>query len=137
MPATAACASPRSTVYRRRHPERTLLYRTVQMPLATWLICRFDLNHVGETDEIGLLHIVAGLCLVRAIDQWHFVRTGASTGQHQCETGGLCGTPQIAETGICSHLLPLHDRDLEMTMWRRSLIQVIVHRQHPQLVHVA
>jgi len=36
MPA-AACASPRSAVYRRRRPERTLLYRTVQTHLATWL----------------------------------------------------------------------------------------------------
>jgi len=35
MPA-AACASPRSAVYRRRQPERTLLYRTVQTHLATW-----------------------------------------------------------------------------------------------------
>jgi len=35
--ATAACAPPRSTVYHRRQPERTLLYRTVQTHLATWL----------------------------------------------------------------------------------------------------
>jgi len=33
----AARASPRSAVYRRRRPERTLLYRTVQTHLATWL----------------------------------------------------------------------------------------------------
>ncbi len=37
MPATAACVLPRSPVYRRRQPERTLLYRTVQTHLATWL----------------------------------------------------------------------------------------------------
>ncbi len=37
MPAAAACAPPRSAVYRRRQPERTLLYRTVQTHLATWL----------------------------------------------------------------------------------------------------
>ena len=36
MPA-APCAAPRGTVYRRRQPERTLLYRTVQAHLATWL----------------------------------------------------------------------------------------------------
>lgn len=37
MPAAAPCASPRPAPYRRRHPERTLLYRTVQTHLATWL----------------------------------------------------------------------------------------------------
>jgi len=37
MPAATACASPRRAVYRRRQPERTLLYRTVQTHLATWL----------------------------------------------------------------------------------------------------
>jgi hypothetical protein len=42
MPATAACASPRSAVYRRRQPERTLLYRTVQAHLATWLALQED-----------------------------------------------------------------------------------------------
>ena len=36
MPAVP-CAAPRNTVYRRRQPERTLLYRTVQAHLATWL----------------------------------------------------------------------------------------------------
>jgi len=42
MPASAACASPRSAVYRRRQPERTLLYRTVQTHLATWLTRQED-----------------------------------------------------------------------------------------------
>ena len=42
MPATAACASLRSAVYRRRQPERTLLYRTVQTHLATWLALQED-----------------------------------------------------------------------------------------------
>ncbi len=43
MPATAtACAKPRSPVYRRRQPERTLLYRTVQTHLATWLALHDD-----------------------------------------------------------------------------------------------
>jgi len=41
MPA-AACARPRSAVYRRRQPERTLLYRTVQTHLATWLALHND-----------------------------------------------------------------------------------------------
>lgn len=35
MPAT--CASVRTAVYRRRRPERTVLYRTVRTHLATWL----------------------------------------------------------------------------------------------------
>ncbi|MCM8614066.1 transposase [Accumulibacter sp.] len=42
MPATAACASLRSAAYRRREPERTLLYRTVQTHLATWLALQED-----------------------------------------------------------------------------------------------
>ncbi|EXI81076.1 MAG: hypothetical protein AW10_01419 [Candidatus Accumulibacter appositus] len=42
MPATAACASPRSAVCRLCQPERTLLYRTVQTHLATWLTLRDD-----------------------------------------------------------------------------------------------
>lgn len=38
MPAEAvACATSRIATYRRRQPERTLLYRTVQSHLATWL----------------------------------------------------------------------------------------------------
>jgi len=47
MPATAACTSPRSAVYRRRHPERTLLDRTVRTHLATWLALQDD--GAGET----------------------------------------------------------------------------------------
>lgn len=35
--AISACALPRTAPYRRRRPERTLLYRTVQTHLATWL----------------------------------------------------------------------------------------------------
>ena len=32
-----ACAPARTAIYRRRRPERTVLYRTVQTHLATWL----------------------------------------------------------------------------------------------------
>ena len=42
MPATAACVLPRTAAYRRRQPERTLLYHTVQSHLATWLELRHD-----------------------------------------------------------------------------------------------
>jgi hypothetical protein len=34
---SAACAPARTAVYRRRRPERNVLYRTVQTHLATWL----------------------------------------------------------------------------------------------------
>ena len=47
MPATAACAPPKGVAYRRRQSERTLLYRTVQTHLATWLVLHDD--GVGET----------------------------------------------------------------------------------------
>ena len=33
----AACGQPRTALYRRRRPERTVLYRTVQTHLASWL----------------------------------------------------------------------------------------------------
>lgn len=51
IPAIATCASPRSAVYRRRSPERTLLYRTVQTHLATWLALQDD--GVGATASAG------------------------------------------------------------------------------------
>ncbi len=47
MPASAVCAKPRSSLYRRRQPECTLLYRTVQTHLATWLALHDD--GAGET----------------------------------------------------------------------------------------
>ena len=37
MSAGAPCTSPRTALYRRRQPERTVLYRTVQGHLASWL----------------------------------------------------------------------------------------------------
>jgi hypothetical protein len=40
MPAGKACAGP--AVYRRRRPERTLLYRLVQTHLTTWLALHDD-----------------------------------------------------------------------------------------------
>jgi len=42
---SAACASARTAVYRRRRPERTVLYRTVQAHLATWLELSCDSRH--------------------------------------------------------------------------------------------
>ena len=35
--AAVACAASRTATYRSRQPERTVLYRTVQSHLATWL----------------------------------------------------------------------------------------------------
>jgi hypothetical protein len=37
IPMSAHCAPARTAVYSRRRPERTVLYRTVQAHLATWL----------------------------------------------------------------------------------------------------
>ncbi|QLH49978.1 MAG: transposase zinc-binding domain-containing protein [Candidatus Accumulibacter cognatus] len=37
FPLSAACASARTAVYRRRRPDRTVRYRTVQTHLAIWL----------------------------------------------------------------------------------------------------
>jgi DNA-directed RNA polymerase subunit RPC12/RpoP len=46
MSAGVPCASPRTARYRRRQPERTVLYRTVQAHLATWL----ELTRDSESD---------------------------------------------------------------------------------------
>jgi hypothetical protein len=42
MPTQAAKPCQKPTVYQRRRPERTLLYRLVQAHLATWLALQDD-----------------------------------------------------------------------------------------------
>ena len=54
MPA-AACgdASPRNAVYRRGQPQRTLLYRTVQTHLATWLALQLVATYAANVRRPG------------------------------------------------------------------------------------
>jgi DNA-directed RNA polymerase subunit RPC12/RpoP len=44
----AACGQPRTALYRRRRPERTVLYRTVQTHLASWLERSSDSRQNGS-----------------------------------------------------------------------------------------
>ena len=48
MSAGAPCASSHPALYRRRQPERTVLYRTVQTHLATWLELSCDSQQGGS-----------------------------------------------------------------------------------------
>ena len=114
MPATAACVSPRSAVYRRRQPERTLLYRTVQAHLATWLALHDE--GAGETApaaterefrrylECGIL--AHGFARARCADCGHdfFVA-------YSCKCRGVCPsctTRRMVETAahLADHVIP-------------------------------
>ena len=67
---SAACASARTAVYRRRRPERTVLYRTVQTHLATWLELSRD---SGQTPPVQPMSN-ASSAAVRVARQWEFSR---------------------------------------------------------------
>ena len=114
MPATAACASPRSAVYRRRQPERTLLYRTVQTHLATWLALQDD--GAGETApavterefrrylDCGIL--AHGFARARCADCGHDFLIAYS-----CKCRGVCPsctTRRMVETAahLADHVIP-------------------------------
>lgn len=114
MPATAACASPRSAVYRRRQPERTLLYRTVQTHLATWLALQEDgagacAPAVTEREfrrylECGIL--AHGFARARCADCGHDFLIAYS-----CKCRGVCPsctTRRMVETAahLADHVIP-------------------------------
>jgi hypothetical protein len=114
MPATAACASPRSAVYRRRQPERTLLYRTVQTHLATWLALQEDgagasAPAVTEREfrrylECGIL--AHGFARARCADCGHDFLVAYS-----CKCRGVCPsctTRRMVETAahLADHVIP-------------------------------
>ena len=114
MPATAACASPRSAVYRRRQPERTLLYRTVQTHLATWLALQADgaracAPAVSEREfrryfECGIL--AHGFARARCADCGHDFLVACS-----CKCRGVCPsciTRRMVETAahLADYVIP-------------------------------
>lgn len=114
MPATATCASPRSTVYRRRQPERTLLYRTVQTHLATWLALQDDgagacAPAVTEREfrrylECGIL--AHGFARARCTDCGHdFLVAYSCKGRGVCPS---CTTRRMVETAahLADHVIP-------------------------------
>jgi hypothetical protein len=113
MPA-AACDKSRSAVYRRRQPERTLLYRTVQTHLATWLVLHND--GAGEAApaaverefrrylECGIL--AHGFARARCADCGHDFLIAYS-----CKCRGVCPsctTRRMVETAahLVDHVIP-------------------------------
>jgi len=114
MPASAACASPRSAVYRRRQPERTLLYRTVQTHLATWLALQDDGSGgvapaVTEREFRRYLEcciLAHGFARARCADCGHDFLVAYS-----CKCRGVCPsctTRRMVETAahLADHVIP-------------------------------
>ena len=104
MPA-AACASPRSAVYRRRQPRRTLLYRTVQTHLATWLALQ---NDGAGASEPAVTKRELGRYLDCGILAHGFARARCAACGHELTPGGrpllsksnagIIGRPYFAAT---------------------------------------
>ena len=115
MPAaTTACATSRTATYRRRQPERTVLYRTVQMHLATWLELAQDESgrsapaHVEREFrrylECGIL--AHGFARARCEDCGHdFLIAFSCKGRGVCPS---CNTRRMVETAahLADHVLP-------------------------------
>ena len=113
MPAVP-CAAPRNTVYRRRQPERTLLYRTVQTPLATWLALPDD--GTGETAPAATERefrrylacgiLAHGFARARCADCGHdFLIAYSGKGRGVCPSGT---TRRMVETAahLAEHVIP-------------------------------
>ncbi len=86
MPAAVDCAASRSAAYRRRQSERTLLYRTVQAHLATWLALQDD----GSADHPP----AAGRRRAHLLFGANYPRTRCgklAVGLRQAATGGCAG----------------------------------------------
>ena len=107
------CAAPRSSIYHRREPERTLLYRTVQTHLATWLARQDD--GTGETApaaterefrrylECGIL--AHGFARARCADCGHdFLIAYSCKGRGVCPS---CTTRRMVETAahLAEHVI--------------------------------
>jgi hypothetical protein len=113
MPA-AACASVRTAPYRRRQPERTVLYRTVQTHLATWLELAQDESgsttpaHVEREFrrylECGIL--AHGFARARCADCGHdYLVAYSCKGRGVCPS---CNTRRMVETAahLVDHVIP-------------------------------
>ena len=115
MPAAAvACATSRTTTYRRRQPERTVLYRTVQSHLATWLELAQDESgrsapaHVEREFrrylECGIL--AHGFARARCAGCGHdFLVAYSCKGRGVCPS---CNTRRMVETAahLADHVIP-------------------------------
>ena len=112
---SAACAPARTAVYRRRRPERTVLYRTVQTHLATWLELSCDSRqgasgpaHVEREFrrylECGIL--AHGFARARCAECGHdFLIAWSCKGRGVCPA---CNTRRMVETAahLADHVFP-------------------------------
>lgn len=115
IPMSAACAPARTAVYRRRRPERTVLYRTVQTHLATWLELSCDSRqgasgpaHVEQEFrrylECGIL--AHGFARARCAECGHdFLIAWSCKGRGVCPA---CNTRRMVETAahLADHVFP-------------------------------
>ncbi len=125
MSATAAQSCGASTVYHRRQPERTVLYRVVQSHLATWLALQDDgcgghASAVTEREfrrylECGIL--AHGFARARCADCGHdFIIAYSCKGRGVCPS---CTTRRMVETAahLVDHVFPR----LPVRQWVLSL----------------
>jgi hypothetical protein len=115
MPAACASSSARAALYRRRQPERTLLYRTVQTHLATWLERSADTRQGGFAPahverefrrylECGIL--AHGFARARCAECGHdFLIAYSCKGRGVCPA---CNARRMVETAahLADHVLP-------------------------------
>ncbi len=112
--AAVACAASRTATYRRRQPERTVLYRTVQSHLATWLELAQDESgrsvpaHVEREFhrylECGIL--AHGFARARCAGCGHdFLVAYSCKGRGVCPS---CNTRRMVETAahLADHVIP-------------------------------
>ena len=113
MPAVP-CAASRGSIYHRREPERTLLYRTVQTHLATWLALQDDGTGGGAPAalerefhrylECGIL--AHGFARARCADCGHdFLIAYSCKGRGVCPS---CTTRRMVEIAahLAEHVIP-------------------------------
>jgi hypothetical protein len=135
IPMSAACASARTAVYRRRRPERTVLYRTVQAHLATWLELSCDSRHGASGPapierefrrylECGIL--AHGFARARCAECGHDFLIAWS-----CKRRGVCpacNTRRMVETAahLADHVFPR----LPVRQWVLSVPKRLRYLQH-------
>lgn len=134
-----ACRMPGSAVYRRRRQERTLLYRTVQNHLATWVALHNDgagggVPGVTEREfrrylECGI--IAHGFARARCADCGHdFLIAYSCIGRGVCPS---CTTRRMVETAahLALHVIPR----LPVRQWVLSLPKRL--RYDPAMLNAA
>lgn len=74
------CSTPKSAVYRRWEPERTLLYRTLQTHLTTWLVLHDDgLLAVFPASSRGRFSAISNAAFLPPALAGHAAPTAATT----------------------------------------------------------